>query len=82
MVIDGGDECDKMAKVFKCGNDKDPELVTNMMQVAAVATPMVDFSSFQFMEVNKLGHHKTFSPRHDPKGTCPQFPCPVDVTEL
>jgi hypothetical protein len=30
-----------MAKVFKCGNEKDPELVTNMMQVAAVSTPMV-----------------------------------------
>jgi len=35
------DECDRIAKVQKCGVDKDPELVSNMLQVAEISTPVV-----------------------------------------
>jgi len=38
---DGADECDRIAKVQKCGVDKDPELVSNMIQVADASTPVV-----------------------------------------
>jgi hypothetical protein len=41
----GSDECDRIAKVYKCGVDKDPDLVSNMMQVADVSTPVVRYSS-------------------------------------
>jgi hypothetical protein len=39
--IEGTDECDRIAKVHKCGVEKDPDLVSNMMQVADVSTPVV-----------------------------------------
>jgi hypothetical protein len=45
IYIAGSDECDRIAKVYKCGVDKDPDLVSNMMQVADVSTPVVRYSS-------------------------------------
>lgn len=41
IYLDGADECDRVAKVYKCGVDKDPVLVSYMMQVADVSTPVV-----------------------------------------
>jgi len=30
---EGADDCDRIAKTHKCGVEKDPEFVSNMMQV-------------------------------------------------
>jgi hypothetical protein len=38
---DGADDCDRLAKVHKCGQEKDPDLIGNMMQAADVSTPVV-----------------------------------------
>jgi hypothetical protein len=40
IFSDGGDECDRMSKVYKCGAEKDPALISNMMTVADVSTPL------------------------------------------
>jgi len=40
ITKEGTDECDRIAKVYKCGVEKDLELVSNMMQVADVSTPV------------------------------------------
>lgn len=43
ILAAGTNECDRVAKVHKCGVEKDPELVSNMIQVADVSTPIVFF---------------------------------------
>jgi len=35
------DECDEMARVHKCGVKKDPDLVSNIMVIADMTTPVV-----------------------------------------
>jgi hypothetical protein len=38
---DGSTECDRLAKVYKCGTENVPDLVSNMIQKANLATPVV-----------------------------------------
>jgi hypothetical protein len=40
-MSDGADDCDRLSKVHKCGQEKDPDLIGNMMQAADVSTPVV-----------------------------------------
>jgi len=43
---EGGGDCDRMAKIHKCGLDKEPDLVDNMIQAADLATPIVKIFLF------------------------------------
>jgi len=41
LNADGADDCDRMAKIHKCGVDKDPDLVSNMIQVGNLEGTLV-----------------------------------------
>jgi hypothetical protein len=70
-----------MAKVYKCGAEKDPDLVSNMMQVADVSTPVVNFHFCIKFHILKKIFLQKLSPLSTDQAVCPEYTCEVDVSE-
>jgi len=46
-IKDGADDCDRIAKTHKCGVEKDPELVANMMQLGNLQGDVVKIDIYE-----------------------------------